>query len=144
MPSRDPRQQTDFPLLCMCHMRFRMNFDETPNCAFYRICGAEKEFKTNPIAGRGKNGAPTRTRTLDPMIKSHLLYQLSYGRIRLKIAMTHNIPHNPEKSNEFAKKRGKKSCFRKISGCRGRFPLFCFSRNAAENQIFHGNLLKSI
>ena len=27
-----------------------------------------------------KNGAPTRTRTLDPMIKSHLLYRLSYGR----------------------------------------------------------------
>ena len=28
-----------------------------------------------------KNGAPTRTWTLDPMIKSHLLYRLSYGRI---------------------------------------------------------------
>ena len=30
---------------------------------------------------REKNGAPTGTRTQDPMIKSHLLYQLSYGRI---------------------------------------------------------------
>ncbi len=29
---------------------------------------------------RKKNGAPTGTRTQDPMIKSHLLYQLSYGR----------------------------------------------------------------
>lgn len=29
----------------------------------------------------GENGAPTGTRTRDPMIKSHLLYQLSYGRI---------------------------------------------------------------
>ena len=29
-----------------------------------------------------KNGAPTGTRTQDPMIKSHLLYQLSYGRIQ--------------------------------------------------------------
>ena len=27
-----------------------------------------------------KNGTPTGTRTQDPMIKSHLLYQLSYGR----------------------------------------------------------------
>ena len=26
-----------------------------------------------------KNGAPTGTRTQDPMIKSHLLYRLSYG-----------------------------------------------------------------
>ena len=30
---------------------------------------------------RRRNGAPTGTRTRDPMIKSHLLYQLSYGRI---------------------------------------------------------------
>ena len=26
------------------------------------------------------NGTPRRTRTFDPMIKSHLLYQLSYER----------------------------------------------------------------
>ena len=36
------------------------------------IMGSRKKGK--------KNGAPTRTRTLDPMIKSHLLYRLSYGR----------------------------------------------------------------
>ena len=28
-----------------------------------------------------RNGAPTRTRTWDPLIKSQLLYHLSYGRI---------------------------------------------------------------
>lgn len=28
-----------------------------------------------------KKGVPGETRTLDPMIKSHLLYQLSYGDI---------------------------------------------------------------
>ncbi len=32
-----------------------------------------------------KNGAPTRTRTLDPMIQSHLLYRLSYGRTLIHI-----------------------------------------------------------
>ena len=35
-----------------------------------------------------KNGAPTRTRTLDPMIKSHLLYRLSYGRTKSAITRT--------------------------------------------------------
>lgn len=28
-----------------------------------------------------KKGVPGETRTLDPMIKSHLLYQLSYGDV---------------------------------------------------------------
>src|SRR5690606_37762119 len=36
-----------------------------------------------PLAGppgrRGTNGAPAGIRTRDPMIKSHVLYQLSYG-----------------------------------------------------------------
>ena len=31
---------------------------------------------------RGPNGAPTRTRTWNPLIKSQLLYQLSHGRLK--------------------------------------------------------------
>ena len=42
---------------------------------FLGICFFRSEMK------RKRNGAPTGTRTRDPMIKSHLLYQLSYGRI---------------------------------------------------------------
>ena len=38
-------------------------------------------FCKNNNGKEGENGAPTGTRTRDPMIKSHLLYQLSYGRI---------------------------------------------------------------
>ena len=32
----------------------------------------------NPLKSAGYRGGDTGTRTLDPMIKSHLLYQLSY------------------------------------------------------------------
>ena len=36
------------------------------------------QLLTDPRYSPKKNGAPAGTRTLDPMIKSHLLYQLSY------------------------------------------------------------------
>jgi hypothetical protein len=38
----------------------------------------------NPVVGigDGRNGGRTRTRTLDPLIKSQLLYQLSYAPLR--------------------------------------------------------------
>ncbi len=39
------------------------------------------------IENNDKNGAPTRTRTLDPLIKSQLLYQLSYRRITIEQAI---------------------------------------------------------
>ena len=55
---------------------------ETPD----RLHRYKKLLHSKSLENRGKipefgqkNGAPTRTRTLDPMIKSHLLYRLSYG-----------------------------------------------------------------
>ena len=54
------------------------------NTAFVLLCYSEKRQKKTGLSGpadiKRKNGAPTGTRTQDPMIKSHLLYQLSYGR----------------------------------------------------------------
>lgn len=59
-----------------------------------------------PVAGRNKKAAtfqrllcdPGEARTLDPMIKSHLLYQLSYGVNVLLISvakvMPFSIPQN--------------------------------------------------
>lgn len=38
-------------------------------------------FKNAKLNLRAKRSTPMRIRTSDPMIKSHLLYQLSYGRI---------------------------------------------------------------
>jgi hypothetical protein len=35
-------------------------------------------FSITPDAGGGRNGGWARTRTVDPLIKSQLLYQLSY------------------------------------------------------------------
>lgn len=51
-----------------------------------------------------ENGAPTGTRTQDPMIKSHLLYQLSYGRSIRNKPDERNIPFLPENANEVLKK----------------------------------------
>ena len=46
-----------------------------------------------------KNGALTGTRTQDPVIKSHLLYQLSYERMMLP-----NITPERKKSSNKLKK----------------------------------------
>ena len=50
-----------------------------------------------------KNGAPTGTRTQDPMIKSHLLYRLSYGCIQNNF----NILFISQMSSIIEKKTGK-------------------------------------
>ena len=52
------------------------------------------------------NGALTGTRTQDPVIKSHLLYQLSYERL-----MLHNIDHVFEKFKLKFEKNLKKQFF---------------------------------
>ena len=43
-----------------------------------------------------KNGTPARTRTVDPVIKSHLLYRLSYERTDNCLATLLNIPRFSE------------------------------------------------
>ena len=55
--------------------------------------------KKIPRAGRGFFGGDTGIRTLDPMIKSHLLYQLSYVS---KTELSHRrsgaiLPHKKKK-----------------------------------------------
>ena len=50
---------------------FRGDICEIHAADFFELCCRKKAKK---------NGTPTGTRTQDPMIKSHLLYQLSYGR----------------------------------------------------------------
>ena len=42
-----------------------------------RLMGLES-IAPKPNTSRQRNGSPSRTRTSDPMINSHLLYQLSY------------------------------------------------------------------
>ena len=59
------------------------------------ISGHKKTFPATAgnVRIKKKNGALTGTRTQDPVIKSHLLYQLSYERIcnRIPPATAYNI-----------------------------------------------------
>jgi hypothetical protein len=51
-------------------------------------CVEKHESRTQvflPCAEIVNNGAPSRDRTYDPVIKSHLLYQLSYRRMKGKL-----------------------------------------------------------
>ncbi len=71
------------------------NMNQKADCIDTRRVYTQNHWKAEEKTRNSgkKNGAPTRTRTLDPMIKSHLLYRLSYGRTCNSILITWLIYH---------------------------------------------------
>ncbi len=52
-------------------------FDAIVNITSGALSVSERPFQSNSFSASGFVGAPSETRTRDPLIKSQLLYQLS-------------------------------------------------------------------